>query len=327
MIPALANAVIVPPLLALLTSSAVVALVMRSRIGTLAVDHPNARSLHTTPTPRLGGIGIIAGVAAAGCYSATDIDASLLIALALLIGISLLDDLRSIAVKWRLCAHVASAALATSVLLQAYGWWSVLIATLATVWMINLYNFMDGSDGLAGGMTVIGFGSYGAAALAGGDISFAAINWSIAAAGAGFLCVNFPPARIFMGDVASIPLGWLAAVSGIAGYLRGDWPLWFGLVVFSPFIIDASYTLLRRLLRRARVWEAHREHLYQRLIQSGWGHRRTTLAEYALMLLCGGGAIFASRLDQAFQLTVLGVLALLYAALVAALERRLARDA
>jgi len=186
---------------------------------------------------------------------------------------------------------------------------------------------MDGSDGLAGGMAVFGFGAYGLAALAGGDFSFAAINLSVAAAACAFLFFNFPPARVFMGDVGAIPLGYLAAVLDVTGWLRGNWPWWFGIAVFSPFIVDASYTLLKRLLRGAKVWQPHREHFYQRLVQSGWGHRKTAVAEYVLMALCSGAAIFGARQGQNLQLAVLGALALFYAGLVVALERYFPRHA
>lgn len=327
MIPAIINAVIVPPLIALLVSGAVIAVLIRTRAAALALDHPNRRSLHATPTPRLGGIGIVAGVAAAWCYALPAIDPWLLVALGLLIGISLLDDLQSVGVSWRLTLHLASAALAAAAALRGHDLWLMAVAALATAWMINLYNFMDGSDGLAGGMAVSGFGSYGIAALAGGDFSFAALNLSVAMAALGFLLFNFPPAKVFMGDVGAIPLGCLAAVFDLTGWLRGNWPLWFGIAVFSPFIVDASLTLLKRMLRGAKIWQAHREHYYQRLVHNGWGHRKTALAEYALMALCSGAAIFGARQGQTLQLAVLGALALLYAGLVVALERYFPRHA
>jgi len=327
LIPALINAVIVPPLLALALSAAVIAALFRTRAVALFRDEPNARSLHEAPTPRFGGIGIVAGTAAAWGYAGAGLDSWALIALALLIGISLLDDARGVAVGWRFIVHLAAALLACGAILHAAPWWLQLLAAAATAWLANLYNFMDGADGLAGGMTVIGFGAYGAAALAGGDISFAALNLSLAAAALAFLGFNFPPARVFMGDVGAIPLGFLAAVLDIAGALRGDWPAWFGVVVFSPFIVDATVTLLKRLLRGAKVWQAHREHYYQRLVQCGWGHRRTALAEYALMAFCAGAAILIARADTAEQITALIMLAATYAILIVVLERRLPRHA
>ena len=321
----LLNAVVVPPLIALVVSGALVALLLRGRVATLALDLPNQRSLHSTPTPRLGGIGIIGGVAAGWAYAGAAIEPLLLTALVLLIAVSLLDDFKGAGVAWRLLIHLASAALAAVAVMHGQQWWLVALAALATAWMINLYNFMDGADGLAGGMAVIGFAAYGAAALIGSDYAFAAVNLSVAAAALGFLLFNFPPARVFMGDAGAIPLGCLAAALGIAGALRGAWPWWFGLVIFSPFIVDASLTLAKRTLRGARVWQAHREHYYQRLVQSGWGHRKTACAEYALMAACAIAAVVIARRDASVQLAVLAGLAALYGVLAGALERYLAR--
>ncbi len=317
----------VPPLLALAVTVAVIAVLTRTTIATLALDHPNQRSLHAQSTPRLGGIGIAAGVAAAWWYAGLAIDWRTLLALALLTGISLLDDLRGIAVPWRLAMHLGGALLAMSAALEAHPLWLMLIAAVATAWMINLYNFMDGADGLAGGMTAIGFGAYGIAAALGSDFTFASVNLAIAAAALGFLFFNFPPAKVFMGDAGAIPLGCLAAVFGVAGWSRGNWPLWFGAVVFSPFIVDASLTLLKRLARGARVWHAHREHYYQRLVQNGLGHRKTALAEYALMTVCGAIACAAMRLEPSQQSAVLIAVAAMYLALILLLESLLPRHA
>jgi len=111
----------------------------------------------------------------------------------------------------------------------------------------------------------------------------------------------------------------------ISGTLRGDWPWWFGLAVFSPFVVDASLTLCRRLLRGAKVWQAHREHFYQRLVQCGWGHRKTACAEYALMLVCSVAALAAMREQTAVQLALLVGMTLLYTGLVVVLECRFLR--
>ena len=323
----LLNAVVVPPLIALIVSGSLVALLMRGRAASLALDLPNQRSLHSTPTPRLGGVGIVAGIAAAWVYTNPPLEPLLLVALALLIGVSLLDDLKDVGVTWRLMIHVTSAVLAAMAVLRGADWWVLMIAALAIAWMINLYNFMDGADGIAGGMAVIGFGAYGAAALAGGDFMLAATNLSIAGAALGFLLFNFPPARVFMGDVGAIPLGCLAAVLDLAGWQRGAWPWWFGVLIFSPFIADASLTLAKRLMRGARVWHAHREHYYQRLIQSGWSHRKTAYAQYTLTLGCAAIAFAGMRQDAAVQAVVLGTVSMLYAALALVLEKYFARYA
>jgi UDP-N-acetylmuramyl pentapeptide phosphotransferase/UDP-N-acetylglucosamine-1-phosphate transferase len=322
---AIVNALLIPPALALAISASTIVLLMHSRASTLALDFPNPRSLHLVPMPRLGGIGIIAGVAGAWLYAGFETSLSLILTLVLLIAISLLDDIFGVAVQWRFLVHLAGASLGISAVLHVHQPWLLLLAAIATAWMINLFNFMDGSDGLAGGMAVIGFGAYGLAALAAGDFSFAAINLSIAASALGFLMFNFPPARVFMGDAGAIPLGFLAAIMNISGAERSDWPAWLGLVVFSPFIVDASVTLCRRLSKRAKVWQAHKEHYYQRLVQSGWGHRKTALAEYALMLICGVAAVAGTRLEAPAQAGLVAGFGLGYAALIYALERTLPR--
>ena len=116
----------------------------------------------------------------------------------------------------------------------------------------------------------------------------ALLSASVAGAAAGFLPHNWAPARVFLGDAGSVPLGFLAGVLGVAGWTAGAWPAWFPLLVFSPFVVDASVTLLRRALRGERVWHAHREHLYQRMVRSGLGHGRTAALWYAGDG-CGGG--------------------------------------
>jgi UDP-N-acetylmuramyl pentapeptide phosphotransferase/UDP-N-acetylglucosamine-1-phosphate transferase len=292
-----------------------------SRLATLTLDHPNRRSLHGAPIPRVGGVGIHAGVLLAACIIQPDLPRPLWPALALLIAISLLNDVREIAAHWRLAAHLGAGALYAGGALVGHGLAAGALAALCIAWMANLYNFMDGSDGLAGGMALIGFSFYGVAAAAAGSTPFALLNFSIAAAAAAFLVFNFHPARIFMGDAGSVPLGFLAAALGILGWLRNDWTWWFPLLVFSPFIIDASVTLARRICAREKVWRAHRDHYYQRLVQLGWGHRRTALAEYALMLGCGAIGLAALAAPEAVQALLLGAAFAAYLALIAAVGR------
>jgi UDP-N-acetylmuramyl pentapeptide phosphotransferase/UDP-N-acetylglucosamine-1-phosphate transferase len=193
----------------------------------------------------------------------------------------------------------------------------IVAATLAVaiVWVANLYNFMDGSDGLAGTMTVVGFGAYALAAFwAGSDRAPTLL--ALAAATLPFLLANWPPARIFLGDAGSVPLGFLAAVFGIEGWRQGWWPSWFPLLVFLPFVADASATLLRRLLRGEPAWQAHRDHSYQRLVQLGLGHAGTLALYAALMIGAAVSALAAlARAPQAgwYLLAVwVAVLALLF---------------
>jgi UDP-N-acetylmuramyl pentapeptide phosphotransferase/UDP-N-acetylglucosamine-1-phosphate transferase len=256
------------------------------RRGRLPMDHPNERSLHATPTPRIGGLGIMAGVlvAAGWLAGAGMLQPALPVVLAafVLAAMSVLDDVRGLPVALRFLAHFV-AAVGCLLALGLTGWMLV-GATLAVVWMTNLYNFMDGSDGLAGGMAVIGFGALALAAWLGDALGLAAFCAAIAATALAFLRLNFPPARVFMGDAGSIPLGFMAATLGILGAQQGVWPWLFPLLVFSPFIVDASVTLARRALRGEKIWQAHRSHYYQRVVLLGATHRQLALAAYALML-------------------------------------------
>lgn len=214
----------------------------------------------------------------------------------LLVMLSLADDIVGLPVWIRLLAHwIIAFWLVVTVMPGGYGWSGVIVLTAGIVWLVNLYNFMDGADGLAGGMALIGFGCYGLMAWLAGSQVFALTNLCIAASAAAFLLFNFHPARIFMGDSGSIPLGFLSAASGIMGWMNGLWSLWLVCLVFSPFIADATVTLIRRLLRGEKIWQAHREHYYQRLIRSGWSHRTTALCSYALMLAAGGSAVWAAQ--------------------------------
>lgn len=252
----------------------------------LPMDHPNARSLHETPTPCIGGLGIMAGMLAAVAWlaAAGALQALLPIVLAacVLAAVSLLDDMRGLPVALRFLAHLV-AAVACLLALGLAGW-ALLAATLVVVWMTNLYNFMDGADGLAGGMATIGFAALALAAWLGNAPELAAFCASIAAAALAFLRYNFPPARVFMGDAGSIPLGFLAATLGILGARQNVWPWLFPVLVFSPFIVDASVTLVRRALRGEKVWQAHRSHYYQRVVLLGASHRQLVMAAYVLML-------------------------------------------
>jgi UDP-N-acetylmuramyl pentapeptide phosphotransferase/UDP-N-acetylglucosamine-1-phosphate transferase len=164
-------------------------------------------------------------------------------------------------------------------------------------------------------MTVVGFGAYALAAFwAGSDRAPTLL--ALAAATAPFLLANWPPARIFLGDAGSVPLGFLAAVFGIEGWRQGWWPLWFPLLVFLPFVADATSTLLRRLLGGERVWQGHRDHSYQRLVQLGLGHAGTLALYAALMIGAAVSALAAlARAPQAgwYLLAVwVAVLALLF---------------
>jgi UDP-N-acetylmuramyl pentapeptide phosphotransferase/UDP-N-acetylglucosamine-1-phosphate transferase len=286
------------------------------RFAHVAPDRPNERSLHSHPVPRTGGLAVLAGTASALFLGAAPLWLPMALAAALA-ALSFADDLRGVPIVARLLAQLVAAAILVWFLLSPMHPAALALLALGAVWITNLYNFMDGSDGLAGGMSVIGFGTFAAAAWLAGDAPAAVLCAAIAAAAAAFLLHNFHPARIFLGDVGSVPLGFLAAALGIAGW-RGDaWPLWFPLLVFAPFIGDASLTLVRRALQGERVWLAHREHYYQRMVRMGLGHRGTALAGYAAMVMCAAAALLGREQGAAAQAAIVGAaLAMLAAAAV-----------
>jgi UDP-N-acetylmuramyl pentapeptide phosphotransferase/UDP-N-acetylglucosamine-1-phosphate transferase len=206
LIPFMASHVAAITLVALLVSAASVAFLARGRAARLALDKPNARSLHKHPVPRTGGLGLLFGIAMAWLIISPELSWALWLSLLLVIVISLADDLRGLHFGWRLSAHLLAATIASITLLSGTApAWVLAMTILGISWMCNLYNFMDGSDGLAGGMAVFGFGSYGIAAFCMQDLALAAVTLSIAGAAAGFLFFNFPPARVFMGDAGAIP--------------------------------------------------------------------------------------------------------------------------
>ncbi|HVL59101.1 MAG TPA: glycosyltransferase family 4 protein [Burkholderiaceae bacterium] len=320
-----ATAALVAPVLAFAGIVSALALALRRGRAALPLDRPNERSLHRVPVPRIGGMAMMAVL--------------LPIALALLPGpqpwlgpvallavVSAIDDFRGLPVAVRLGTQALAAAWLLLALPPAPGLTgpmlpaAFVVAWLATIWMSNLYNFMDGSDGLAGGMTLFGFAFLGIAALWGGNTAVAAAGGSVAAAAAAFLIFNFAPARVFMGDAGSVPLGFLAAALSLQGALDGLWHPLFALLVFSPFIVDATVTLARRALRRERVWQAHREHYYQRVIRMGASHRTTALAEYALMAAAGASALWAHASGR--HALAAAAWAAIYVAIAAAIDLR-----
>lgn len=302
------------------------------------LDHPNERSLHIHPTPRTGGIAIVLAVALvlAGGYLSGQITSRigwLAVAALLVVAVSLIDDRRGLALRYRLIVHLVAATLLAYTGLHVAGevwpggqpawpWWmSRLLAVLVIVWMINLYNFMDGMDGFAGGMAVIGFGALGVQGWLVGAHEYALINLVIVAAAGGFLVFNFPPARIFMGDTGSATLGLLAATMALWGARDEVLPLWASFLVFSPFVVDATVTLIRRIFRGERFWQAHKTHYYQRLVQMGWGHRKSVLTEYALMAGCAVSAVVAVRVSPVVQWGIVIFWALVYAVLMVWVDR------
>lgn len=297
-----------PPIISAFVTMMLTLLLTLNKHGMIQ-DIPNDRSLHTEPIPRVGGVAIIAGILS-GWILLFHFWAWWIVLPALgLFALSLVDDVRGLSAMVRLVGHF----IAAIIVLAGAGvqWIWLLPVLLFIVWMTNLFNFMDGSDGLAGGMALFGFSIYGVAGLMHGNEAFAMMNFTIGAATLGFLYYNFHPAKVFMGDAGSIPLGFLAAAFGVWGWQQAYWPFWFPILVFSPFVIDATVTLLKRARRKEKLSQAHCSHYYQRLIQMGWGHRNTALIEYAMMLLAGGSALWGigqETLTQGYLLACWGVI-------------------
>ncbi len=311
--------------LALSCSALVVAWLVRHP-GIAPCDRPNRRSLHERPVPRAGGWAIFGGWAAAlpfaGPFAGIPeaATASLLATVAVLFCLSLVDDYRGVGALVRLVVQAVCAVALAVAMGPSLGWGNATIAaaTFVLVAVTNFFNFMDGSDGLAGTMAVCGFGAYAAASALAGAPS---LPWvALVCAVVPFLARNLPPARLFLGDAGSVPLGFLAGAVGVAGSAGGAWPAWFPVLVFLPFLADATVTLLRRLLRGERVWEPHRSHYYQRLVRMGAGHRGTLRVYGGLMLGCAASAVACAAVAPAAGWALVAVWTAIIAAVFARID-------
>ena len=282
-----------------LATRAVLTLLVRRAI----LDQPNERSSHDMPTPRGGGIAVMAVLLPAWIVAAriadTPVPWTMLGSALLLAGVSWRDDIRSLGILWRLGAQIAAVAggLATIDGLVFQGilppWLDALAAGFLWLWFVNLYNFMDGIDGIAAIETAsIGGGvALVALALATGPAGAAAWGLALAAAALGFLPWNWQRAKLFLGDVGSIPLGYLSGWLLLSLAAAGAWKA--ALILPLYYLADATITLLRRLRRGERVWRAHREHYYQRAVQAGMGHGAVVRAILAGNLTLAGLALGA----------------------------------
>ncbi len=270
------------------------------------LDHPNNRSLHKVPVPRLGGVAIVAGVvcsviAYSVLLSETPSVYACVAVVALLLA-ALWDDKKNLPPLVRLSVQCVAALLLVwgEKLYVDMKWLPVLspvFGILALMWCINLYNFMDGMDGFAGSMGAIGFAALACLGAIQGQMEYSTSCAVIAAACLGFLCFNFPPARIFMGDSGSTLLGLAMGALSVQGWKMNLFSLWVPAVIFSPFWVDATITLLRRLYRGEKVWRAHRQHYYQRWVLVGYSHRRVVSINIGLMLLCATTVVVAQACD------------------------------
>ena len=247
------------------------------------LDHPDERRQHARPTPRGGGLAVLAGLAVALVVLALG-DAGLwpVVGFALALGtLGWLDDRHNLAVRWRLLAQLVIAGMMvagvggiTEVRLGPWllfsPWLWNLLAVLGGVWLINLHNFMDGADGLASMQGIWSGLAFGAAFAWSGHQTEALVAWSLAAAFAGFLVWNRPPARIFMGDSGSLLLGGMIAWLAISGVASEAVSVAISGLICLLFVVDATATLVQRLIRGERWYTPHRQHTYQCLLRFGW---------------------------------------------------------
>lgn len=257
------------------------------------MDIPNARSSHQVPTPRGGGLAIVVTFLGAlpflawtGTLRLNELCALFGAGLITAV-IGFIDDHRHIDARWRLLGHFIAAFWGLAWLgglpsLSIFGHvidmgvWGALLAAVYLVWLLNLYNFMDGIDGIASIEAIcVGIGSVAMYAVAGLP-TLSAISMILIAAVAGFVLWNFPVARIFMGDAGS---GFLGIVLGLLS-LMAAWAdqrlFWGWLILLGVFIVDATITLLRRLFRGDRIYQAHRSHAYQYAARQAGRHAPVT---------------------------------------------------
>jgi len=245
------------------------------------LDRPNLRSNHQTPTPRGGGIAVVMALIIG--LLAADVGYSIIIAMFLLAAVSLMDDLISVPPLVRLLVQIMAVSLVLIQMPPVWGgslplWLDRSIIAILWIWFINLFNFMDGIDGLAAS-EMIGIGM-GFCLLSAFDGAFPhalfAYSLIVAAAGCGFLWWNWHPAKIFLGDVGSIPigflLGYLLLLAATSGYLFA------ALILPAYYLSDSTVTLAKRLYQRKKIWVAHSEHYYQQAVRRGRKH--DTVARY-----------------------------------------------
>ncbi len=304
-------------LLALAAAYCGVALLRRVAGRSRFLDIPNERSSHTRPTPRGGGLAIVVVVLAGLWFYAALCPGAPWVALGiftfgavLITCVSWLDDLHSLPVWVRFTTHGLAACLA----MLAFGYWpavgwpglgvvplgviGILLSFLWLVGLTNAYNFMDGIDGLAGGQGVVAGLGWAILGWIGGLSLVSVMGVLVAAASLGFLGHNWPPARIFMGDVGSAFLGfYFSALTVLAAQSNPVFVL-AGIALVWPFIFDAVFTFFRRLCRGEKVWVAHRSHLYQRLVISGLSHAQVSGLYTGLAML---GLVWAVILIQGWQ--------------------------
>lgn len=310
------------PAVAFALAGGVTPLLRRWLIRQNLLDLPGERRSHTSPTPRGGGLAIIAAIGVAVILSPL-VWWSGLVLMVLLGVLGWVEDGHDLSPMARLAVQAMVAVLAlwliggvASVDLAGYTihrpWLWTLLSGVAMIWLINLHNFMDGSDGLAAMQGVWSGLAFGVLMLRGELFAPAVFALAMSGAFAGFLLWNRPPASIFMGDSGSMVLGGSVAALALIGAASGAVSVWVSLIIASLFVVDATATLLARVIQGERWYTAHRQHAYQRLIQAGWSHGRV-LALYGainlgVVLPIALLATLHPRLEVVFAFVLVGLL-------------------
>jgi Fuc2NAc and GlcNAc transferase len=331
-------------LLAALTAMVASCLLTRFMLGyairRAILDFPNHRSSHAAPTPRGGGLGIaipvLAGAAILGLAGLTPAPVAIAILGGTLVAaVGWMDDTGRLPGRMlgpRMLVYLAAAVWGCAwagglPVLQLgparlqLGWAGGVLAVIGCVWMVCLFNFMDGIDGISGTEATTA-GLWGGALLwLSGSQGLAVLPLMVGAAAAGFLVWNWAPARIFMGDVGSCLLGFCFAIIALSSERAGAVPLLVWMILLGVFVFDATVTLLRRVVRRERWHEAHRSHAYQRAVQSGWSHRQVSAGVAVTNVALGALATVGWRWPALLPGCVLAAL-LLLTAIYVWVERR-----
>ncbi|TAN04922.1 MAG: glycosyltransferase family 4 protein [Rhodanobacteraceae bacterium] len=256
------------------------------------LDQPGKRRSHTQPTPRGGGVGIVAAALLVGlpawCVLAAPLfwpqPAAIALALIAVALIGWRDDHAPLPVVPRLAVHAGAALLVAAAVLapvaahDARLWWIALPLVPMLAGFINAHNFMDGIDGILGQQGLFVMLGYGVLSMWMGQTGLAGFAFAVAAGCLGFLFFNAPPARIFMGDVGSGALGLAIGAAGALVVQRNPAMLWGCLILPSAFLVDSGLTLARRVLAGQRWYAPHRQHLYQWLVRVHWSHAETDVA-------------------------------------------------
>jgi Fuc2NAc and GlcNAc transferase len=303
--------------------------VRRMAIRKALLDVPTDRSSHARPTPRGGGLGfvvtILATLTALGIQGALDrhLAFAAVPSGAVIAAIGLVDDRAGLSRGIRFLAHALCAIWVVCWIGPpvGFGFLAWPVAVLALVWLMNLFNFMDGIDGIAAGTAFTTGLAGGLVCLAAGSTGPAWIGLVTAAGALGFLPWNWMPARIFMGDVGSVFLGLMLGIAGLAAHNEGAVPAALWALLLGTFLFDATLTLARRIARREEWRSAHRSHAYQRAVQSGLSHATVTAAVLLTnAVLAGLVALAVHRPGREWVViaTGLGLLIALYLAV----ERR-----